>query len=217
MVRGEDFVLTLTDRDAVSKLPVDSTGYTAQLIARPEDDSSQDIVDLVSEITFGGEDGQVRILIPHTTSYPLGRYEYDLRVVDSDDKVAFLVGGFLEVSNHVADSQAKELFVDQGEDAAFTFFCVDGKTGDPVDQNQFLNGTLIVTLRDEVIDTFSDGEVSFASGGKVLVDITADSTQDWVPERYEYFLSVLLAPGGLNRRKMISTGFMTVSPVTTHA
>ena len=216
MVRGEDFFLTFYDRDKDTKFPVDTTGFSGALKVRASDDSSTVILNLSSEITFGGTNGAVYLIIPaaDTLALAVGRHEYDLKVTDADSLIVFMVQGFWEVSEN--KEEIHRIVVDIGEDYALNINLVDGNTGGSVDTSEYISGRFILKndLEDADVDAIYDetSPVTFAAS-QVLVDIPNAETATWAAGDYEYKITATRNSGVI---EVIDTGFCKVNPVVTY-
>lgn len=89
----------------IADVPVDLSGYTARLQARPSARSADIALDLAtgSGITLGGQDGTVTLTLSATQTAALspGKYLYDLELESAGGEVTRLVQGTLTVSPEV--------------------------------------------------------------------------------------------------------------------
>ena len=92
--QGQTFDKTFTWR--VSDLPVNVTGFTADMQVRSSWDSDDVVLDAQGFITLGGTLGTVRLNIPAGTIAAItpGRYQYDLELANGATKTTLLAGVF---------------------------------------------------------------------------------------------------------------------------
>jgi len=101
--QGATFTLSMTVKKNGS--PVDLTGYTARMQARPHAGSSAVYLDLssVNKITLGGPAGTIVISLTaaETAALPTGTFVYDLELISPLGVTTRLLAGRVVVSAEV--------------------------------------------------------------------------------------------------------------------
>lgn len=98
--QGQTYDKTFTWR--VDDLPVNVTGFTADMQVRSSWDSSAVVLEAGPFITLGGTLGTVRVNIPAGTIAAItpGRYQYDLEL-DNGGTVTTLLAGVFQVNPEI--------------------------------------------------------------------------------------------------------------------